>query len=273
MVINWNGCRGEEPLWSSSRTAYNNSYCYFIGHIPASCSSLLRNPNVVDLVQPLLRRGLLFAHAHRLVRLYETVSTGSRPPVHSLDHVASGNKTGCRSNQHCRSICFFGLSLVNRVIISGMGLLVSVALVDHCLNCSGHLMLLFSVWPLDLNWRIVAWWRRIYTKAAWRSVVVDRNVSRDWHGIPLPPGCLSCSVSTAGVIAFALLLRTGMPTTTAYVEMYCRHPSSIAVVVGSLSISLPPHMARNADEAAQLDSGSTDHSPNTRIGLANQLSH
>lgn len=55
---------------------------------------------------------------------------------------------------------------------------------------------------------------------------MDRYVSRDWHGIPLPPVCLSCPVSTAGVIAFALLLRTGMPTSTAYVEMYCRHAPS-----------------------------------------------
>lgn len=117
MIIKWlsNGTGAEERSHYGAPAGRPITFLIALGHILAWCSSLLGNPNVVDLIQLLLRRGLLLAHAHRLVRLYEAVSTGSCPPVHSLDHVASSNKTGCRSNQHFRSICFFSLSLVNNI--------------------------------------------------------------------------------------------------------------------------------------------------------------
>lgn len=50
-----------------------------------------------------LARGLLLAHVAGLVGFDEPVA--SCPPVHCLDDVAAGDKTGCLSNQHLFGFC------------------------------------------------------------------------------------------------------------------------------------------------------------------------
>lgn len=108
-MINWKSIGMAQPKCSSSSRCeevsiingcYGPSSSSSACSLSPSCSGLLRNPNIVDLVRHLVALGRRLVQVMDLVCLYEAIPIRSRPPIHGADDVASGNKTGCRSNQH-----------------------------------------------------------------------------------------------------------------------------------------------------------------------------